>query len=176
MVRKERIIRDEIGELAARIVRESADLCKGGRSEGRIFTFAESCTGGLAAHSISKVPGASAVFPGSAVTYGNRAKIEMLNVTPETIERHGAVSGECAAEMAWGALRLFDSMFAVSVTGIAGPSGGSGAKPVGLVWLALARAGGVMSLRRCLYRGCGRGAVQLKAARAALRMLLCGLL
>jgi PncC family amidohydrolase len=175
MVHGEKIIEDEISEISVRIVRESADLRVSGRYEGRLFTFAESCTGGLAAHSVSKVPGASKVFPGSAVTYSNRAKIEMLNVTPETIERHGAVSGECAAEMAWGALRLFDSMFAVSVTGIAGPSGGSGSKPVGLVWLALARAGGAMSLRRGLYCGCGRGVVQLKAARAALKMLLCGL-
>ncbi|MDR3354820.1 MAG: CinA family protein [Synergistaceae bacterium] len=176
MIYERKIIRDEIRETARWIVRESANPRIRGRYEGRLFTFAESCTGGLVAHSVSEVAGASEVFPGSVVTYSNRAKIEMLDVTPETIDRHGAVSGECAAEMACGALRLFDSMFAVSVTGIAGPSGGSASKPVGLVWLALARADGIIRLRRGLYGGQGRRAVQLRAARSALKMLLCELL
>jgi PncC family amidohydrolase len=169
-------IADEINKTAKRIVGLSVVSPLSGWSEGRLFSFAESCTGGLAAHSISEVPGASEVFPGSVVTYSNRAKIEMLNVTPETIERYGAVSGECAAEMARGALKVFDVMFAVSVTGIAGPSGGCDLKPVGLVWMALAGADGEMRLRRCLYSGCGRRIVQMKAARAALKMLLGGLL
>ncbi|MDR1481608.1 MAG: CinA family protein [Synergistaceae bacterium] len=171
----EKKITYEINRTAERIVGMSADPCLSAGYERRLFTFAESCTGGLAAHLISEVPGASEVFPGSVVTYSDRAKIEMLNVTPETIGRHGAVSGECAAEMAWGVLKLFDAMFAVSVTGIAGPSGESESKPAGLVWLALAGADGGMRLRRCHYSG-GRRTVQMKAARAALKMLLGGLL
>ncbi|MDR1885218.1 MAG: CinA family protein [Synergistaceae bacterium] len=168
-------LRREIGRLAREIVRVSSGLGPGLAGDGNLFTFAESCTGGLVACSIAAAPGASKFFPGSVVAYSDRSKIERLSVTPETIERHGAVSGECAAEMAWGALELFDAAMAVSVTGIAGPSGGSLQKPVGTVWLALARGDGRVSLRRGSYGGCGRELVQLRAARSALRLIMTGL-
>ena len=161
----------EIEDLSRQIV----DIHRAIPGEGpsrRLFTFAESCTGGLVASAITGVPGASAVFPGSLVTYDNLAKIELLNVTPETIERHGAVSGQCAAEMAWGALRRFDTKVAVSVTGIAGPDGGSELKPVGTVWFAVCHSDGRMRLKRGFYPNRNRRAVQLCAAHAALRMLL----
>lgn len=159
-------IRREIAELSKDIF----ELCKV-RDSGRLFTFAESCTGGLAAFCVTSVPGISEYFPGSAVTYGNRAKIELLGVAPETIDTHGAVSGQCAAEMACGALRLFGAEYAVSITGIAGPGGGSAEKPVGTVWFAIAGVNGVLALKKGFYPHRGRRLVRLFAARSALSML-----
>lgn len=147
----------------------------GEHADADLFTFAESCTGGLVASCMTAIPGVSAMFPGSVVTYGNRAKIEQLAVTPETLERHGAVSGECAAEMARGALRRFGARLAVSVTGIAGPDGGSPFKPVGTVWFAVAARDGGMRLRRGFYPNRSRREVQMCATRSALKMLLWGL-
>jgi PncC family amidohydrolase len=146
-----------------------------GVSWANAFTFAESCTGGLLASSVTSVPGASAVFPGGIVTYSDRAKIEFLSVTPETIERHGAVSGQCAAEMASGALVRFGALTAVSVTGIAGPDGGSRDKPVGTVWFAIAHANGRMRLKRGYYPGRSRRGVQMKSVLSALDLLVRGL-
>ena len=164
-------IRAEILELSERIYQ------LGEKHENeRLFTFAESCTGGLVATSVTSVPGISAMFPGAVVTYGNRSKIELLGVTPETIETHGAVSGQCAAEMAWGARKLFGARLAVSVTGIAGPGGGSAEKPVGTVWFALCGEQGVLSLRKGLYTNRDRTGVRLSATRSAIRLLLNGLI
>ena len=140
-----------------------------------VFTFAESCTGGLLASSMTSLPGVSAVFPGSVITYGNRAKIEHLSVAPETIERHGAVSAQCAAAMAKGALGMFGAAIAVSVTGIAGPDGGSGEKPVGTVWFAIAHHDGRMRLKRGFYPNRSRRGVQKMAVLAALGLLADGL-
>jgi PncC family amidohydrolase len=128
------------------------------------------------ASSVASIPGASAVFPGSLVTYSNKAKIERLSVTQETIRRHGAVSAQCAAEMACGAQKLFDTVIAVSVTGIAGPDGGSSGKPVGTVWFAIAHADGRMRLKRGYYPGRPRHDIQRRAALAALDILVGGLL
>ncbi|MDL2263545.1 CinA family protein [Synergistaceae bacterium OttesenSCG-928-I11] len=169
----ERNKRSEIDDLSRKIL--DISLACHGEPSRKLFTFAESCTGGLVASAITGVPGASAVFSGSFVAYSNLAKIELLNVTPETIERHGAVSGECAAEMAWGALRKFDTRIAVSVTGIAGPDGGSEQKPVGTVWFAACHCDGRMRLKRGFYPNKNRRAVQLNATHAALRMLILAL-
>lgn len=141
----------------------------GGREP--LFTFAESCTGGLAAAAITSVPGASDFFPGSVVTYSNSAKISMLNVTPETIDRYGAVSGECAAEMARGALDLFGTKLAMSTTGIAGPGGAVPGKPVGTVWFAAARYDGRLRLKKMIYRAGGRQEIQHRAVATAISML-----
>lgn len=103
---------------------------------------AESCTGGWIAKAITDIPGSSTWFAGGAVTYGNRAKQDLLGVTATTLERHGAVSEECAREMVAGALSKFEATIAVAVTGIAGPAGGSETKPVGTVWIAWQRHGG----------------------------------
>ncbi|MDR1471795.1 MAG: nicotinamide-nucleotide amidohydrolase family protein [Synergistaceae bacterium] len=165
-------------ELVWRALAVSVELervCRDGERCASVFTFAESCTGGLISSWTTSVPGASAVFPGSVVVYSDRAKIERLSVSPETIERYGAVSAQCAVEMAWGALRLFGSLIAVSVTGIAGPGGGSDEKPVGTVWFALVRSGGGVKLKRGLYRRGSRRAVRLCAARSALDLLVRGL-
>ncbi|HEX7369530.1 MAG TPA: CinA family protein [Rhodanobacteraceae bacterium] len=97
---------------------------------------AESCTGGWIAKAITDIPGSSSWFEGGAVTYGNSAKQALLGVTAATLEKHGAVSRECALEMVAGALACFDASIAVAVTGIAGPAGDTSEKPVGTVWIA----------------------------------------
>lgn len=105
---------------------------------GQTLALAESCTGGAIAHRLTNVPGASAVLLAGLVTYSNAAKQRLLGVRPETLAVHGAVSAETAREMAEGARRVTEADFALAVTGIAGPSGGTPEKPVGTVFLALA--------------------------------------
>mgnify|MGYP001389618988 CR=1 FL=1 len=109
------------------------------RRNGKTLACAESCTGGLIATLITDIPGASDVFKGGAVTYSNEAKINILGVNPESLERFGAVSEEVARQMAEGAQQRFGADFAVSTSGIAGPGGGSPEKPVGT--LAVGSAG-----------------------------------
>ncbi|MBQ7220061.1 MAG: nicotinamide-nucleotide amidohydrolase family protein [Synergistaceae bacterium] len=108
------------------------------RLRGVKVACAESCTGGKIGAALTDIAGSSDVFSGSAVTYSNEAKRNILGVKDETLREHGAVSEECAREMAEGALRIYGADFAVSVTGIAGPDGGSEAKPVGTVWFGFA--------------------------------------
>jgi len=110
-------------------------------ARGQLLATAESCTGGLIAASCTEVAGSSAWFERGFVTYSNEAKTELLGVPAELIERHGAVSEEVARAMAAGALAHSRADIAVAVTGIAGPTGGSDAKPVGTVWLAWAERG-----------------------------------
>ena len=101
------------------------------------ITFAESCTGGLLAKTFTDIPGVSGVFLGSIVTYSNDMKMRFLGVGEDTLKKFGAVSKYTAEEMAKGARHIFSSDIAVSVTGIAGPDGGSRAKPVGLVYIGI---------------------------------------
>lgn len=103
--------------------------------------FAESCTGGLLSATITGLAGVSDVFMGSIVSYANDVKVDVLGVRAETLRAFGAVSEETALEMARGALRVLRSTTAVAITGIAGPSGGSDEKPVGMVWFAAAGPG-----------------------------------
>lgn len=107
-------------------------------NRGQWVSFAESCTGGLLAHRLTNVSGASAVLAESHVTYANAVKIRLLNVDPRSIDELGVVSDVVASQMAEGLLRLSDADHAVGVTGIAGPTGGSEAKPAGTVFIALA--------------------------------------
>ena len=132
---------------------------------------AESCTGGLIAGAITEIAGASSVFENGFITYSDRAKSEMLGVPPELIEEHGAVSAEIAEHMAEGALDRARADFAVSATGIAGPGGGSTAKPVGLVYIGLARNGGSVFHYKCLFKG-DRSDVRMQTVKEALKLLL----
>ncbi|MDD5462640.1 MAG: CinA family protein [Methylococcales bacterium] len=108
------------------------------KSKEKKIATAESCTGGWIAQIITEVPGSSAWFDRGFVTYSNSAKIEMLGVKRETLEKYGAVSAQTAAEMAAGALAYSDADCAIAVTGIAGPDGGTKEKPIGTVFIAWA--------------------------------------
>lgn len=137
------------------------------RERGQPLATAESCTGGWIAKLLTDIAGSSAWFQGSAVTYSNNAKQGLLGVGSATLERHGAVSRECALEMASGALSRFDAGIAVAVTGIAGPSGGTPDKPVGTVWIAWHRRGCAARAEVFHFRG-DRDAVRRQTVAAAL--------
>lgn len=132
--------------------------------------FAESCTGGLVAKLLTDVPGSSECFLGGVVAYANEAKVSMLGVAEATLAEHGAVSEAVAAEMAAGARARFGSTWAVSTTGIAGPTGGSEAKPVGTVCLGLAGPDGRVEARTLRFPG-EREWVRTAGATAALDWL-----
>jgi nicotinamide-nucleotide amidase len=140
------------------------------RNSGLTLSIAESCTGGLLGALLTSVPGSSDYLLFGAVTYANSAKSKVLGVTPETLRAYGAVSAESAAAMAEGALRVGGSDLAVSVTGIAGPGGGSDEKPVGTVYLALARKDGATVTKHVLLPG-DRERIRMLAAYLALRMV-----
>ncbi len=110
-------------------------------SKGLSLALAESCTGGLIGGAVTEVPGVSSFFLGSAGTYSNSSKESILSVPYQVLRSYGAVSSQCAQAMAYGAMELYGSDVALSVTGIAGPDGGSDEKPVGLVWFGLAVRG-----------------------------------
>jgi len=130
---------------------------------------AESCTGGLAAAAITGIPGSSSYFAGGVVAYSNEAKKNMLGVTDATINQAGAVSEATAMAMANGAARAFGADFAFSITGVAGPGGGSAEKPVGTVWFGF-YARGVVSAEARLFAG-DRAAVREAAAAFALEKM-----
>ena len=113
---------------------------------------AESCTGGMIAATLTDVSGSSSVFSRGFVTYSNHAKMEMLGVKSETLELHGAVSGQTVSEMASGALTASngEADFAVAVSGVAGPEGGSEEKPVGLVYICILKKGEIGKINRYL--------------------------
>ncbi len=140
------------------------------RERGLTLATAESCTGGLIAGRITSVAGASAVFLGGVVSYANAVKRDLLGVPAAVLERAGAVSAECAEAMAEGVRTRMRADVAVSVTGVAGPDGGTPQKPVGLVYFGVATAGGVLA-ERCRFDG-DREAVRAQAADRALELLL----
>lgn len=131
---------------------------------------AESCTGGLVGHLITQVAGSSDYFRGGVVAYANEGKHRVLGVRADTLEQHGAVSRETALEMARGARTLLEADIAVSVTGIAGPGGGSPDKPVGTTWIAVS-CRNAETAEHFVWQG-DRQAVKAQSAQAALRLLL----
>jgi nicotinamide-nucleotide amidase len=136
-----------------------------------LIATAESCTGGLLAGLLTDVPGASGMMERGFVTYSNAAKTELLGVPTAMLDRHGAVSAEVARAMAEGALERTPAHIAISVTGIAGPDGGSTEKPVGLVYLAVAARGEATRLKECRFGNIGRSEIRLASVREALDLL-----
>ncbi len=138
-----RAIREKLGPIVFGEGEESMESVVGRllREAGKTLATAESCTGGLIAERITDVPGSSAYFLGGVVAYSNAAKASLLGVAPALIEREGAVSEAVVRAMAEGARAHFGSDFALATSGISGPEGGTAAKPVGLVWIALASPG-----------------------------------
>ena len=154
---------EELFELARRL----GAAC---RDRGLRIGTAESCTGGLVAHVITEVPGSSDYFTGGLVTYCNDLKTGLVEVTADVLEAHGAVSAQVARAMADGARRRLAVDLAVAVTGVAGPDGGTAAKPVGLTYIAVADGDGD-DVRRHLWDSDRTGNKRLSAA-AALDLLL----
>ncbi|MDR3637564.1 MAG: competence/damage-inducible protein A [Isosphaeraceae bacterium] len=137
-------------------------------STGKTLATAESCTGGLIAHLITAIPGVSAYYPGGVVSYANEAKVQLLGVPRELLEAHGAVSPEVAAAMAVGVRDRFGADLGLSVTGVAGPTGGSPEKPVGLVYLGLVTDKGVETRRLDIGPEQPREVIQQRSAKHAL--------
>lgn len=152
----------EIHDLASAVLHAA-------RAKHVMIATAESCTGGLIAAALTAIPGSSDVLERGFVTYSNAAKIDLLGVDPSLISRDGAVSETVVRAMAVGAAARSRADLAVSVSGVAGPGGGSDAKPVGLVWFGLASDRGVRSLK-CHFPG-DRDAVRLAALRQGLTLL-----
>ncbi len=149
----EALLKDKVNEFAARIVERVKNVVAAEEDitiekailnymeqKGLTLSIAESCTGGYISHLITQHPGSSKVFFGGTVSYSNELKEDILGVKIETIQQYGAVSNETVVEMVEGALLNFKSDYAIAVTGIAGPDGGTPDKPVGTVWIAVANA------------------------------------
>jgi PncC family amidohydrolase len=154
---------DALVELAGRLQARCVGL-------GLTVATAESCTGGLVAHLITEVPGSSAYLLGGVVAYANGVKEHELGVPADVLEAHGAVSAQVAIAMAEGARQRLGADLGVGVTGVAGPDGGTEAKPVGLVYVAVAGLGDPV-VRRYLWPG-DRAENKRDSARAALELLL----
>jgi nicotinamide-nucleotide amidase len=149
----------------------AAELGERLRASGLMLVTAESCTGGWVAQAITAIAGSSQWFERGYVTYSNAAKQELLGVQDQTLARHGAVSAETAAEMVRGALARSHARMGVSITGIAGPGGGTPEKPVGLVWLGFGNSDGRIETERLQLTG-SRASIRRSAVVAALRGLL----
>lgn len=152
---------DELLTLAGRV----GAAC---RMRGITIATAESCTGGLVAHLLTEVPGSSTYFRGGLVTYANDVKVGLADVPGSTLDAHGAVSAQVAVAMAEGARRRLGADLGVAVTGVAGPGGGTSAKPVGLTYVAVADATGD-DVRRFLW-GMDRSGNKRASAAAALAL------
>jgi len=150
-------------EPAARLI----SVC---RARNATIATAESCTGGLIGGALTAIPGSSAVFRGGIIAYADEVKQRLLGVPQATLARHGAVSAETVKAMALGALKRTGAEYAVAVSGIAGPGGGTREKPVGLVFIAAAGKSRV-TVSRHLFTG-SRHSVRLQTVRAALSLLL----
>lgn len=161
--------------LPKELVDKAREVVEANRAAGRRVTIAESCTGGLVSAAITEIAGSSDVFEAGYVTYSNAAKIEDLHVSQEVVETFGAVSVAVAWAMARGALQASEADVAVSITGIAGPGGGTPTKPVGTVVFARAERGKdpsqIVADQR-FFEAEGRGGVRLQAALCALELLM----
>ncbi|HEY4182603.1 MAG TPA: CinA family nicotinamide mononucleotide deamidase-related protein [Kofleriaceae bacterium] len=139
-------------------------------ASGTTVATAESCTGGMLGELLTRMPGSSKAYVGGAITYSNAEKVRQLGVRQETLDTSGAVSEECVREMALGAHKAFGTNLAVSVSGVAGPDGGTPEKPVGTVWVALAEAEGTMTTKKLAWPG-ARDQVRLLSSWWALKLI-----
>ena len=134
------------------------------------ISIAESCTGGLLASSITSISGASKVFDLGLVTYSNQAKIKILNVNKDIIKRYGAVSRECCLAMVNNLSKISKANINISITGIAGPKGGTKQKPVGLVYIGI-KKNNKTSINKCLFRSKKRSLIQKATVKKALYLV-----
>ena len=150
----------------------AAEIVTSLKQSGMRICCAESCTGGMIAAAITDIAGSSAVFSRGFVTYSNQAKINMLGVKPETLTLYGAVSGQTVSEMASGAITASEDEadFAVAVSGIAGPDGGTVEKPVGLVYICVLKKGEVGQVTRYVFDG-DRRSVRTQTVENALKTI-----
>ena len=155
----------------AMLLKDAAALLDSLRAQQLKLVTAESCTGGLIAALFTEIAGSSDVVERGLVTYSNEAKRELLGVPETLLAQHGAVSEPVARAMAEGALGPSHADVAIAVTGIAGPGGGSAAKPVGLVHIATARKGGDVLHQECRFSDIGRGPIRLASVEAALQLI-----
>lgn len=153
----------------------AADVLAAARARGFKIATAESCTGGLIAGALTDIAGSSDVVDRGFVTYSNDAKQQMLDVSAQTISKFGAVSAPTAKEMAYGALVHSLADITISVTGVAGPGGGTADKPVGLVWFGLGMQGMPPHAEAMQFGDIGRDAIRKKTVIHALEMLLSAL-
>ena len=138
------------------------------RAHGLRLAVAESCTGGLVGHRLTNIPGSSTYYMGSVTAYAYEAKVRLLGVTWETLEKNGAVSAETVSEMALGIRRALAADMGIAVSGIAGPGGGTPEKPVGLVWMAISTPKGTWA-RHFSFKG-ERLSIKEQAAEEALKL------
>jgi len=160
-----------VTEIEKDLIAQAGALVEAARRHGDLIASAESCTGGLVAAALTAVPGSSDVFDRGFVTYSNTSKSELLGVPYWLIEKHGAVSEDVARAMAGGALTHSNASMAVAVTGVAGPSGGTPEKPVGLVHLAAGRPDGPMHHERMVFGDLGRAEIRRRSVERALSLL-----
>jgi nicotinamide-nucleotide amidase len=156
---------------AADLRAQAEELLAAARAQNLRIATAESCTGGLIAGLLTEIPGSSEVVERGFVTYSNEAKEDLLGVPADLIHRNGAVSPEVARAMAEGALKHSLAQLAVAVTGIAGPGGGTTLKPVGLVYIAVQRAGHAPQVKEFRFGDVGRDQVRGRTVAEALILL-----
>ena len=135
------------------------------------ISFAESCTGGLLASYITSISGASKILNLGLVTYSNQAKIKVLIVNKNVIKKYGAVSHECCSAMVKNLSKISKANINVSITGIAGPKGGTKEKPVGLVYIGV-KKGNKIQVNKCLFKAKNRSSIQKATVRKALNLIL----
>ena len=134
-------------------------------------SFAESCTGGLLASTITSINGASKIFNLGLITYSNQTKIKLLKVNKSIIRKYGAVSHECCLAMVNNLSKMSKAKIYVSITGIAGPNGGTKQKPVGLVYIGI-KKGNKIHVNKCLFKNKKRSTIQKATVRKALNLIL----
>jgi nicotinamide-nucleotide amidase len=153
------------------ILQSSERLISEAKKLNIIISTAESCTGGMLASFLTSIPGSSTVFDRGFITYSNSSKIDLLNVNPNTIDNFGAVSEKTAREMALGAVKNSKANLAVSITGVAGPEGGTEVNPVGTVHIVTSNSNNIINSRKFIFKDKGRDYIRKMASLEAINML-----